>query len=226
MLVEPKTPGNIGAVARVMKNFGFKDLVLVNPECSHKDFDARARAKHAKDVLKKAKVKDFDFFKKYDYVIGTTARLGRDYNIPRSPITPAALAFVIKQLEKVKVALVFGREDDGLSNEEIAKCDFVVTIPTSPKYAVMNLSHSVAIVLYELNKALSIERIGETIKPIGKKEKKTLLKLINETLDKIEFQTSAKRENQKTVWKRVVGKAMLTNREAMALMGLFRKVKK
>jgi len=226
ILIEPQTPGNIGAIARAMKNFGFENLVLINPKCDYNDFDARARAKHAKEILKKAKIKDNKQLSKYDYLIGTTARLGGDNNIPRSPINPEEFAVMISKLEgKVKIGLVFGRESDGLLNEEIAKCDFIVTIPTNPDYSTMNISHSAAIIFYELQKSLQKPKIGEAIKPINKEQKEVLLKLIDETLNNIHFQTDRKRETQRIAWKRVIGKAMLTRREAQALMGLFRKVK-
>ena len=221
ILVEPQTSGNVGAIARVMKNFGFSKLVLVNPQCDHKDSDARARAKHAKNILDDAEIKQFSELE-YDYLIGTTARLGGDYNITRSPVTPVELSELIS--DKSRIGLVFGRENDGLSNEEIAKCDFVVSIPTNPDYGVMNLSHAVAIILYELYKNSNKEKQGEDIKPIGKKEKETLLKLIDNLIESKEFRTDKEKENTISVWHRLIGKGMLTNREAMTLMGFFRKL--
>lgn len=221
ILVEPQTSGNVGAIARVMKNFGFSKLVLVNPQCDHKDSDARARAKHAKNILDDAEIKQFSELE-YDYLIGTTARLGGDYNITRSPVTPVELSELIS--DKSRIGLVFGRENDGLSNEEIAKCDFVVSIPTNPDYGVMNLSHAVAIILYELYKNSNKEKQGEDIKPIGKKEKETLLKLIDNLIESKEFRTEKEKENTISVWHRLIGKGMLTNREAMTLMGFFRKL--
>ena len=82
ILIEPEISENIGFVARVMKNFDFKDLILINPKC---DLDkANKTAKHAKDILKKAKIKKISFLKKFDFLIGTTAILGTDYNISRT----------------------------------------------------------------------------------------------------------------------------------------------
>ena len=91
ILVEPENPGNIGSVARVMKNFGFKNLVLVKPKCDIND-ESRRLAKHANDMLKKAKTIDFKSLEDYDYLIGTTSKLGSDYNIPRCTIKPEELA--------------------------------------------------------------------------------------------------------------------------------------
>src|SRR3989338_2323471 len=93
VLVNPITPGNIGAVARVMKNFDFKELILVKPKCDHLSKDAMDRASHAKDILKKAKKMQFsEVIENFDYIIGTTSKIGTDYNIPRCPITPEEFA--------------------------------------------------------------------------------------------------------------------------------------
>lgn len=226
ILTEPEWPSNIGAVARVMANFDFTELILINPKCKIDDLDAVMRAKHALPILKKAKVKDFSYLKKFDYLIATTSKLGSDYNIPRSPITPEQLAEKIKKidLKKNNIALLFGREGEGLHNDEIKKCDFIVTIPDSVKYPAMNLSHAVGIVLYELFKNMKKEKTGESISLIDKKEKDNLLKLINSVIDKLHFATKEKKETQKILWKRLIGKSFLTKREAFALFGFFRKI--
>jgi len=219
ILIEPENPGNIGAVARVMKNFGFSSLILVNPKCKI-DQEARNRAKWANDILKKAKI--VKKMPKMHTLVATTSQLGTDYNIPRSPITPEQLAEKINVNKKI--GIVFGREGSGLNNKEIEACDFVVTIPNHKKYPTMNLSHSVAVILYELFKG-NQERIGEQIKIADKKDKEHLLKLINSKLDKMEFATASKRKTQKIIWKRIIGKSFLTKREAFALMGFFKKLK-
>ena len=98
VLVKPSHPGNIGAVARAMKNFGLKNLVLIDPKCKI-DEEAKKRAKHANDILKKTKVIKFEDLKKFHTVIATTAKLGSDYNIPRSPLHPDQLADKIKNIK-------------------------------------------------------------------------------------------------------------------------------
>ena len=223
ILVEPETEGNIGAVARVMKNFDFEELILINPKANHLGREALDRATHAKSILKKAKIKDFSCLKSFDYLIGTTAMLGSDYNIPRSPLTPEQLAEKISKA-KGKIGILIGREGTGLNNEEIRKCDFIVAIPTSKKYPTMNISHAVSIILYELSKKLGKEKINEHINFATKKDKEIILRYVNKVLDKMEFSTKEKKETQRMVWKRIVGKAMLTKREAFALMGFLRKL--
>ena len=89
-LLESETPGNVGAIARVMKNFDVSKLILINPKCDHLDITSTARAtKHAKDILKKSKiVKKFSYLKRFDYIIGTTAIKGGNYNLPRVTFPP------------------------------------------------------------------------------------------------------------------------------------------
>ncbi|MBN1157197.1 RNA methyltransferase [Candidatus Woesearchaeota archaeon] len=217
ILVEPENSGNIGAVARAMKNFGFSDLVILNPKCDPLCEEARKRAKWANDVLRRAKIRK-RIPRNFDYLVGTTARLGTDYNIPRSPLTPEQLA---EKISNRKIGILFGRESTGLRNNEIELCDFTVTIPTKKAYSSLNLSHSVAIVLYELSKD-NIEL--SKFPAISKKEKEVLYTYIIKSIDRMKFSTQEKKKTQKIIWKKVMGKAMLTKREAFALMGFFRKL--
>lgn len=220
ILIEPKKSGNLGAVARVMANFGFDNLVLVNPKCKKNSKEAIKRAKHGLNVLKKAKV--VKRWPKMDTLIATTAMLGTDYNIPRSPISPEQLSEIIS--DKGKIGIVFGREGPGLTNEEVLACDFVCTIPSSKKYPTLNLSQSVAVVCYELSKKLSIKKVSEHIVFASNVEKDQLMKMLNQALDKISFKNEQKKETQRRVWKRMISKSFLTRREAYALMGFFKKI--
>ncbi|MBU0667450.1 MAG: RNA methyltransferase, partial [Nanoarchaeota archaeon] len=223
VLVEPENQGNIGAIARLIANFEFEKLILINPKCKIEE-EAYNRAKHAQKILKKAKISDFSKLKKFDYLIGTTAKLGSDYNIPRCPVTPEQLAEKISKLEKkTKIAILFGREGTGLTNEELKMCDFTVTIPGSKNYPTLNLSHAVGIILYELFKKLSGDKRTEHIKSVSKREKDQIEKMFIEVLDKMTFSTPEKKETQKIVWKKIFGKSFLTKREAFAVMGFLKK---
>ena len=223
ILIEPKTQGNLGAVARTMKNFGFNDLVLINPKCRI-GIEAKKRAKNAVDLLKKIKIKKVGYLKQFDYLVGTSAIYGTDYNIPRIPVSVEDLAVRLNKIQNKKIGIVFGREDKGLTNEEVLMCDFIVNIPSSEKYKTLNLSHAVAIVLYEISKFKNKTKLKERFVPISKKEKEQILKMIDEILNKMDFATKEKRETQIKVWKRIMGKSMLTRREAYALMGFLKKV--
>jgi TrmH family RNA methyltransferase len=207
--------GNVGAIARSMANFGFSKLILVNPKCNHLSQTSRNRAKWAQDVLKKAKI--MKKIPKFDTLVATTAQIGTDYNIPRSPISPKQLSSVCKG----KIGIMFGRESSGLTNEEILQADFVVSIPASKKYPVMNLSHSVSVILYELSQ----EDHTSHIVLASSAEKKQIMKMLKSKLDKMDFKTKEKKQTQIKVWKRILGKSFLTKREAYALMGFFKKLK-
>ncbi|MBI4919312.1 RNA methyltransferase [archaeon] len=217
ILLEPENPGNIGAVARVMKNFGFAKLILVNPKCEITE-ECRNRAKNAQDILANAKISKE--LPEFDTLIGTTSLMGTDYNIYRSPLVPEQLT----QLDlKGNIGLLFGRESTGLTNEEIKNCDFIVTIPTNKKYPALNLSHSVAILLYELSK--NKENITSHIRAMTVEEKKQIDKNFNEILNKIKFATPEKKETQQMVWKKIFGKTFFSKREAYAVIGLLKKIK-
>jgi len=224
VLIGAKKSGNLGAIARAMANFDFSDIVLVDPKCKVTAIEAKKRAKHAGNVLSKAKIKKINYLNNFDFVIGTTSKLGSDYNIPRTPLSPEQLSDKISKIKNRKIALVFGREDSGLTNEEISLCDFLVTIPTSKKYPAMNLSHSVSVLLYELNKKLGKNKVAQYA-VMDKTDKKHLLKSINTALNSLPFRTKAKKETQKKLWKKLIGKSFLTKREAFALMGFFKKIK-
>lgn len=217
ILVEPQTPGNIGAVARIMKNFGISSLYLVNPKCDHLSDDALFRATHAKDILKKAKV--VKKIPKCDILAATTARLGEDDNIARSPISPKVFASMIAD-KKGKIGIVFGREADGLTTNEIKLCDLTLSISAS-SYNVLNISHAAAIVLYEV-----FNYKAKPIHPLATgAEKKVLFELIHQSIKKLSFSTDEKKLTQIKVWKRVIGKSMVTKREIQSLLGYFRKLK-
>ena len=228
-LVEPENAGNVGAVARVMKNFDFKELILIDPKCNHLSKDALDRASHARDILKKAKTADISVISSFDIAVATTSKLGTDYNIPRSPIDPKQLAEKVSETglksRKNRIVIVFGRESHGLSNEEVNLCDFVVSIPSSSDYPAMNLSHSVAVILYEIHSLLGKKKIGSNFPLIGEAEKKQLFRMIDDMLDRLEFATKEKKETQRRLWRRMVTKSFMTKREAFALMGCIKKIK-
>ncbi len=220
ILMEPEHSGNVGAIARVMKNFGFTKLVLVNPKCKI-DNDAIIRSKHAKDVLLKAKI--LKNIPKQDYLVATTAKLGTDYNLLRTPLTPEQLASKVENIDS-KIGILIGREGYGLFNKEIAKCDFLVTIPADKEYPTLNISHSVGILCYELHKVLGKRKSNAKFRPIGDLNKKQLMKLFTQVFNKLKWKTKEKKQTQKLLWKKIIGKAMLSKRESFAVMGFLRKL--
>ena len=153
VLVETSHPGNVGAAARAMKNMGVTEMTLVRP----KEFPsekAKARAVSAADVLENARVVDSveEAIVDCHLVIGTSAR---DRRIPWLMLDPKGCGakVVAEQAVGHKVAILFGREDRGLSNEELQQCHFHVNIPTGEAYSSLNLSMAVQVICYELLQA-------------------------------------------------------------------------
>ena len=146
ILVEPAGPLNIGSIARVMKNFALKQLVLVNPQCDYLGEEAKIMAVHAKDVLETAiSVPTLaEALQGCKRAIATTART-RDNGVLQSP--REVLPWL---LEIEPSALIFGREDRGLSNEELNYAQKFMRIPTDAGYPSLNLASAVAISCYEL----------------------------------------------------------------------------
>lgn len=217
ILVEPKVEGNIGAAARAMKNFGISDLRLVKP-CDVGD-DAYKRAMHAGDVLDNARsFKNLDVaLKDIDYIIGTSGIESiSDKKYLRKNITPKELASKTTEIEGMS-GVLFGREDFGLYNAELEKCDVVVTIPSHPDYPILNLSHSVAVILYELF-VTKAKRTG-TRKASGF-ERDKLIEHFENFLEYIEY-PEHKRKNTTVMFQRVLGRAALSKWEFHCLMGVF-----
>ena len=124
----------------------------------------------------------------------------------------------------MRVGLVFGREGHGLFNEEIEKCDFVATIPAHHSYFTLNLSHAVSIFLYEITKKLGTQKMSEKFKKATSQDKIIIMRVLDQVLEKKDFKSESKRETQRKVWKRMIGKSTLTKREAFALIGFLRKM--
>ncbi|MFO7676800.1 MAG: RNA methyltransferase [Thermoplasmatota archaeon] len=220
VLVEPKYSGNIGAVARAMKNFGFDNLFLVNP-CILDD-DCYARAKHAGDIIDKAT--SFTSFKQacnnLDYLVATSSiQYIKDKKSLRNPEVLEDFSEKIYEV-KGNVGIVFGREDYGLFNEEIALCDIMLRIPTSEEYLSLNLSHAVCLVLY----SLYIKRncIVPNRREIGKVEKEKLFEFFSLLLQEINY-PSHKKENTEILFKRLMARSMPSTWEYHTLMGVFGK---
>ncbi len=163
ILVGTTHPGNIGAVARAMKNMGLSDLALVNPK-TFPHAKATARASGAVDVLKNATVvTDLrDAIADCVFVAGASAR-SRALNWP--VLEPRECAVKLLELEAVgNVAVVFGPEKSGLANEDLDHCDALLTIPTNPDFSSLNLAMAVQVLTYELRMA-SHEQVQSGYEP-------------------------------------------------------------
>ncbi|HSG87622.1 MAG TPA: RNA methyltransferase [Pseudomonadales bacterium] len=152
VMVEPTHPGNIGAAARAMKNMGLKQLVLVNP-LRYPDPEARFRAASALDVLDEARVVATlaEAVDDCTLVIGASARNRR---VPWPMVTPREAGVrVLQEASSGPVALLFGRESSGLTNEELARCQLHLHIPSDPSYPSLNIAMAMQLVAYEVRMA-------------------------------------------------------------------------
>ena len=150
VLFRPKHAGNVGAVARAAKNMGMGKIIVVgSSDLDHEEMEQRS-THLAKDMLDAIQYPDTlrEALGNFQYIIGTTARTGR----ARGPfVTPREAARKAAALaSQNKIALLFGPEDTGLTNEELRLCHCVVTIPTSREFTSLNLSHAVMILCYEI----------------------------------------------------------------------------
>ncbi len=219
LLVEPLFSGNVGSVARVMKNFGFHELVLMNP--CELDEKARWMSVHAHEIIENARIEFSlkDALAGSNIIVGMTGLPGKtDNKHMRLPaISPRKLKDKLTGKSGI-VTLIFGREDHGLNNEELECCDIIVTIPTSEEYASMNLSHAVGVVLYELSDIES----GDTYFA-HHSDIELLYGHLDDVLTEIEYKEYKIGKTQ-LMLHRILGRAELTGREVQTLRGLLRRI--
>jgi len=224
VLVEPREPGNIGAAARAMANMGLSRLVLVRPP-DHLVPDAYRMALAAKPILEGAVVAaDLgEALAGFGFVAGTTRRGGSGR---RGRITPRALAAELPAVaEANEAALLFGREDSGLTNEELRFCQRLVTIPSSAGFGSLNLSQSVLVLAYEIFLASG----AAEVQPAGRRrattvELESLYGHMERVLLDIGYLHKENPARMMRVFRRLLGRAGADEREVRALRGIFRQV--
>jgi TrmH family RNA methyltransferase len=225
VLVGTTHPGNIGAAARAMKTMGLKNLHLVSPK-TYPSAEATARASGADDILHQATVHDSleSALAGCHYAFGLSARLR---HLPVPVINPRE---AVEQLEKfddnTQVAIVFGREHSGLSNEELDRCQFLVNIPANPDYSSLNLAAAVQVVAYELRMSFKPEidfgRIGEQREAITAEDLSHLYDHFERSLTTIGFLDP---ENPRYLMRRIrrlFNRADLDRNEVQIMHGILR----
>ncbi len=225
-VVDAETPGNVGTIARSMKNFGFSELLLVDPSPLDRDGEAYGFAGHAReDVLPGATEVTFEDLVENYYTVGTTAITNQNATKHRRfPFaTPADLRDDLATVD-APTAIVFGREGTGLSNDEIARLDRVCTVPANPEYPVLNLGQAATVVLYEL-RPLALE--NDHLPPVEREraseaEIERLYDRFDALLAAIDH-PEEKRAKAGRLARRLVGRAHPTDREVVTLTGVFRR---
>ena len=203
-----------------MANFNFNTLYLVN-SCELDD-ECYTRAMHAHKIIDNAKI--FSSFeqavKGIDYLVATSSiESQNDKRHLRNAVLLENLSEKLFEMDG-KVGLIFGREDYGLYNEEIAACDVMLRIPTSESYLSLNLSHAVALVLYSL--FVKRKAVSKKKRTIGKIEKEKLYDFFSELLNEINY-PKHKKENTEIMFKRIMGRAMPSKWEYHTFMGVLSK---
>jgi len=220
ILVRPRYGGNIGAVARAVKNFGFRSLLLVSP-VARVDEAARAYSMHALDVLQSAGIVGSieEALEGVDLAVGTSAKLwGRPSNILRNYVAPRELAEMLASSTS-RFAILFGPEDNGLTNSELGMCDMVVKVPTDPEYPTLNVAVAASIILYELQAA---DRAGRRPRQAPRSEIGIASSYLEKLLHAVEFPVH-KRPLAARAFRNILGRAAPSPREASLLLGVLRK---
>lgn len=223
VLVSPEYELNVGAVARAMANFGFSDLAIVAPKCDTGGFDAIMHSKHARGLLEGAKICKTlpEATRGCKLSVGTTGVIFRHWHTTiRSPIPLEEFAEKARKGKEGKIALLFGSEGVGLSEEDISACDFLVTIPTAGSYPILNLSHAVAIVLYELSTFAPRAYV-----PAGENEKEALIRAFGLITGRFAHEMRNPRK-ARVAFRRIIGKSMATDKECASVLGVLRRAER
>ncbi|MCP4995524.1 MAG: tRNA (cytosine(32)/uridine(32)-2'-O)-methyltransferase TrmJ [Gammaproteobacteria bacterium] len=189
VLIETSHPGNIGAVARAMKNMCLSELVLVRPR-HFPNADATARASGADDLLQRARVVETldEALVGCRLVVGASARL-RTVNWPQ--VNPRDCATkVVAEAGQGDVAMLFGREHSGLTNEELDRCHYLVHIPANPEYSSLNIAQAVQVLTYELKVRADEVDGGGQVQPdevVAAEEMEGLFTHLEQALEDIGF---------------------------------------
>jgi len=239
VLVQPEHSGNIGSIARVMKNFNFANLTVFNPiEAVDKIFthETQGYAMHGKDILYGAELIAFEnqakhiqkldeYLKQFDLVIASTAKGEHYTNLKRLAIFPEELTIPIPE-KPMNIAILFGKESRGLTNEEISLADILIRIPTSNDYPTLNLSHACGIILYEIFKKITIVNIGRGKHPVllaDKEDRVMLYNFVNKLIQKLQTRTY-KEKNVYHAFKNIFERAIMSKKELSLITGFFSKL--
>jgi tRNA/rRNA methyltransferase len=224
VLVNTRNPLNIGAAARGMSNFGFSDLRLVNPY--EPSFREARSAVGAAEVLKSARVYTSVAEAVADcvFVVGTTSGARRDLQQPLELLETGAKS-IRKRVRTGKVAILFGSEKRGLSNDDLSHCHLLLRIPTREEHGSMNLGQAVAVCLYELardgSRAVS-SKAGRTSAKAGDLERITAL--LADTLSLSGYTDARRNGSAEEKLRRMVRRLQLSAKDAETWLGMLRQI--
>jgi tRNA/rRNA methyltransferase len=226
ILFKPQLAENIGACARALKNFNFTKLKLVSPKISFPNEKVYATSVGARDIIKSSKIyNNFeDAIKDVDCVIATSSRI-RKKNYKYLSLSK------LKKIDfKKKIAIIFGPEASGLTNNELSYANYLIKLPTNNNFQSLNLSHCVILFCYEIFKILNkkTNRFNSRYKskPINKKNLNKFVNFLISSLDQIGFlQPNHKRKSMIQNLRTIFHKMNLSNKEMRLLLGIFSSLK-
>jgi TrmH family RNA methyltransferase len=218
VLVEPQHPGNIGAAARAMKTMGLHDLALVRPR-KFPDAQAETMAVDARDVLAKASVFGDLSAAVADcaHVAGSTARLR---SLPHNTSTPREWAARAAREIGGRIALVFGPERIGLTNEEMHLCHELVSIPANPEYSALNIAAAVQVLAYEIRLAAGADLKRPEREAVGHAEMELLYAHLERLMVRVDFLNPAQPKQLLPRLRRLFGRAAPDANEMNILRGI------
>jgi len=225
IVVEPRTPGNIGAIARACQNLGIQNIILINP-CEYHVGESYKMAKNAKNLIFKITTRNSlkDCLKDHHILIGTTQRR-REKQVPFYD-PPELIQKMIPYSQKNKIGIVFGRENNGLSNEELAYCNFQSAIPAHKDNTVFNLSQAVLIYAYECFNASSEEKDPYVRTKATKHEEEMLYQKLEMVISNMKIDTRKGSAHFTNLFKRVLGRTLLEKRDIRLFHKLFELISK
>ena len=227
VLVRPRVAGNLGAAARVMRNMGLSDLVLVAPEADPGDRQARQLSTHGESILDSARVVPDLGGAVADclLVAATSARTGK---LIRGQFGPPdeVMPRLMQMAATGPVAVVFGTEPSGLTDAEVTRCHYLIHIPADPGYPALNLAQAVAICLYELRRAW-LTRSGSPVltAPAPFAEQERMFANLRTALEEIHFLYGPKSDSLMHALRHLIGRAQPTEMEVGVLLGLARQIR-
>ena len=224
VLVEPRNPLNIGAVARAMGNFGFRALWVVNPY--EKAFREAKSAMGAAEILREARLTGdlAEALGDSSLTVGTASLDGRSTDIVQRELEPAAHA-VRTHAEQREAALVFGCEKFGLSREQLSYCDWILTIPTNPGCPSMNLGQAAALCCWELARRAKDLPALKTPATATAEQRERLLGALLPILDDAGYLIRDGESFQEQKIRRWIGRLRLAPKDASLFQGMLRQIR-
>lgn len=226
-LVDAHAAGNVGTVARAMKNFGFDELLLVDPPEITPGDEAYGFAGHAReDILPNATELSFESLVTNYHTVGFTAHVNRTgaKHIRYPFLTPNELVDDLAGVD-ADTALVFGREDKGLSNDELEDIDQICSIPAADDYPVLNLGQAATITLYELRTLTDTDtQLPDRTDRAPQPDIERFHDGVETLLDALEYKPEKRAKTMRLV-RRLVGRSHPTGRELTTLRGVVRQAR-